>query len=230
LVQPLLHHWHDQCYAVRHMRNIAYLSLLFLAACGVDQPGTQPTLSFASVRDRLSHEPTRLFIPGTGSTGSLVAKRYTHDGWVEGTSTLAITGGELTAKATGDQVSAASFELELAPIDLPDAVFGKPAQLTDVRVTLASSVTAPATWSDADDATATLPVMLDLAWSIAIDQGVTQLGTQHLPVIPLDLTLTGGGDHVDATLSLHGDGTLWTWADLLQLADLKLEIEASTVE
>jgi hypothetical protein len=213
------------------MRNLAYLSLLFLAACGVDEPGTPPTpTSFDSVRDRLSHEPTRLFIPGTGSTGSLVAKRYTHDGWVEGTSTLAITAGALTMRAGGDQVTATAFELELAPIDLPDAVFGKPAQLTDVRVALATSVTAPATWSGDDDATATLPVKLDLEWSIAIDQGVTQLGTQHLPAIPLDLTLTGGGDHVDATLAIRGDGTLWTWADLLQLADLRLEIAAATVE
>lgn len=109
-------------------------------------------------------------------------------------------------------------------------MFGKPAQLTDARVTLASSVTAPASWSDADNVVATLPVKLDLGWSITIAGATTELGTQHLPVIPLDLTLSGGGDHVDATLALHGDGTLWTWADLIELADLSLSIEAATVE
>lgn len=210
------------------MRTLALIPM-FLAACGLDDPQTQPT-SFASVRDRLSTEPTRLFIPGTDSTGSLVAKRYTHDGWIEGTSTLAIATGALTTKATGDQLSATAFDIELAPIDLPDAVFGKPAQLTDVRVTLASSVTAPASWTDADDVTATLPVKLDLGWSTTIAGATTELGTQQLPVIPLDLMLTGGGDHVDATLSLHGAGTLWTWADLIELADLSLSIEGGTVE
>ena len=203
---------------------------MFLTACagnGTDAPSGP---AFATVHDRLTAEPTQLFISGEGSSGSLDAKRYTSDGWVDGTSAIAISTGELTVKLSGDQLSAQMFDLSFDPIDLPDSLFGMPAQLTDVRVTLASSASASATWTDSDDATATIPLKLDLGWSIAVNGGVSQLGAQHLPVIPLDVTLTGAGDHVDATLGLRGDGTLWSWAGLIELSQLELSLAAATVD
>ena len=211
------------------MRALALTSILLAACAGTstDAP-TGPT--FASVHDRLAAEATRLFISGEGSSGSLDAKRYTSAGWVDGTSAISISSGELSVKLTGDQLSVQTFDLSLDPIDLPDSLFGQPAQLTDVRVTLASSAGATATWTDSDDATATIPLKLDLGWSISINGGVTQLGTQHLPVIPLDVMLTGAGDHVDATLDLHGDGTLWSWAGLIELSKLDLSFAGATVD
>jgi hypothetical protein len=211
------------------MRALALTSIVF-AACagdGTDAP-TGPT--FASVHDRLAAEATRLFISGQGSSGSLDAKRYTSDGWVDGTSAIAISSGELIVKLTGDQLSAQMFDLSFDPIDLPDSLFGMPAQLTDVRVTLASSASATATWTDSDDATTTIPLKLDLGWSISINGGVSQLGTQHLPVIPLDVMLSGAGDHVDTTLDLRGDGTLWSWAGLIELSQLELSLAGATVD
>jgi hypothetical protein len=204
---------------------------LFSAACNPapDSPA-DPGPSFASVHDRLAQMPTRLFIPGEGSTGSLVAAHYTSDGWVSGTSALTIDNGELVAKLAGDQLIAQSFDVSFAPIDLPESVFGKPAQLIDVRVTLASSATAAASWTDSDDATASLPLQLGLSWSIAVDNAVTPLGTQHLPVIPLDLTLAGGGDHVDGAFSIHAMGDLWSWAGLLELSELDLDLSGATVD
>jgi len=211
------------------MRALALTSILLAACAGTstDAP-TGPT--FASVHDRLATEATRLFISGEGSSGSLDAKRYTSAGWVDGTSAISISSGELSMKLTGDQLSAQMFDLSLDPIDLPDSLFGQPARLTDVRVTLASSASATATWTDNDDATATIPMKLDLGWSISINGGVTQLGAQHLPVIPLDVMLTGAGDHVDATLDLHGDGTLWSWAGLIELSKLDLSFAGATVD
>ena len=203
---------------------------MFFAACtgnGTDAP-TGPT--FASVHDRLATEATRIFISGEGSSGSLDAKRYTPDGWVDGTSAITISSGELIVKLTEDQLSAQMFDLSFDPIDLPDSLFGKPAQLTDVRVTLASSASATATWTDSDDATTTIPLKLDLGWSISINGGVSQLGAQHLPVIPLDVMLTGAGDHVDAMLGLRGDGTLWSWAGLIELSQLELSLAGATVD
>jgi len=50
-------------------------------------------------------------------------------------------------------------------------------------VTAASKPLAQTTWTDDDDATATAMIDLDLAWSIAVNGGVTPLGTQHLPPI-----------------------------------------------
>ena len=204
--------------------------MILVSACAGGTTELPPGPEFTSVQDRLSTQSTRLFISGAGSTGSLDAKRYTAGGWVDGTSAVTITSGELVVKSTDDQLTAQKFDVALAPIDLPDSVFGKPAQLTDVRVMLASATSATATWTDTDDATATIPLKLDLAWSIAINGGSTQLGAQHLPVIPLDVVLTGAGDHVAASLDLHADGTLWSWAGLIELTQLDLSLAGATVD
>jgi hypothetical protein len=211
------------------MRALALISIL-VGGCAGDPTDTPAGPTFASVHDRLAAEPTRLFISGDGSSGSLDAKRYTSVGWVDGTSAIAISSGELIVKLTGDQLSAQMFDLSFDPIELPDSLFGMPAQLTDVRVTLASSASATAAWTDSDDATSTIPLKLDLGWSISINGGVSQLGAQHLPVIPLDVMLTGAGDHVDATLDLRGDGTLWSWAGLIELSQLELSLAGATVD
>ena len=211
------------------MRTFALLALFF-AACTAPDSQTPTGPSFSSVHERLVHEPTRLFIPGEGSTGSLVASHYTSSGWVSGTANLTIDNGELVAKLSADQLVADKFDVGFAPIDLPDSLFGKPAQLVDVRVTLTSSASGAASWTDADDATATLPLQLDLSWSIGIDNKVTPLGTQHLPVIPLQLTLTGGGDHVDGAFTVHAMGDLWSWAGLLQLSEIDLQLSGATVD
>jgi hypothetical protein len=204
--------------------------MLLFAACAGNGTDAPPSPTFTSVHDRLAAEATRLFISGQGSSGSLDAKRYTSDGWVDGTSAIAISSGELIVKLTGDQLSAQMFDLSFDPIDLPDSLFGMPAQLTDVRVTLASSASATATWTDGDDATTTIPLKLDLGWSISINGGVSELGAQHLPVIPLDVMLSGAGDHVDTTLDLRGDGTLWSWAGLIELSQLELSLAGATVD
>jgi len=210
------------------MRALALTSILF-AACAAT-PTATPSPDFTSVKARLEQQPTRLFIGGAGSSGSLVAQRYTSDGWVSGTATIAISSGELVASITGDQLKANTFDVALDPIDVPESVFGKPAQLRDVKITLAEATSASATWTDDNNATATLPLKLDLTWSIAINNGVSQLGTQHLPLIPLDLALTGAGDHVDATLGLHGAGDLWSWAGLVELSQLDLSLVGATVD
>jgi hypothetical protein len=59
---------------------------------------------------------------------------------------------------------------------------------------------------------------------------VTPLGTQHLPVIPLELTLAGGGDHVDGAFVIHAMGDLWSWAGLLELSEIDLDLTGATVD
>src|SRR3569832_983703 len=109
LVQPLVLEWHDQRYAPRHMRTFALLALFF-AACTAPDSSTPTGPSFSSVHERLVHEPTRLFIPGEGSTGSLVASHYTSSGWVSGTANLTIDNGELVAKLSAAQQDADQIE------------------------------------------------------------------------------------------------------------------------
>jgi hypothetical protein len=186
---------------------------------------------YDSVRDRLSDGPTRLPVGAAGSTGTITARRWTSSGWVEGTTTVTIADGELSAKADANgKLTVDTLEVGFAPIAIPDEVFKKPATLDNVRVTLTTPVTADAAWTSDDDATATLLVDLDFDWSISINGGKTPLATQHLPPVAVDLALTGGGDHVDAAITMRATGELWNWAGLLEMTSIELSLSAATLD
>jgi hypothetical protein len=210
------------------MRLLLALTL-FAAAC--TSSGSPPGTSYDSVRDRLSDGPTRLFVGADGSSGSITARRWTNEGWVEGVTPVTIEAGEVSAKVDArGQLTVDKLVVELAPIDVPEDVFKKPAQLDDVKVSLRTPTSGTATWTSDDDATATLTMMLDFDWAIVVNGGKTPLGTQHLPPIMIDVALTGAGDHVDASLALHAAGELWNWAGLLEMTSLDLSLAAATVD
>lgn len=210
------------------MRSLLALTL-FVAACTSSSPGGEPT--YDSVRDRLADGPTQLVVEAAGSTGSITARRWTPSGWVEGNTAVAIESGELSAKIDGrGELSLDKLVVALAPIDIPDEVFKKPAQLSDVRVSLTETAAGEVRWTSDDDATATLVLDLDFDWAITIGGAKTPLGTQHLPPVTVDLSLTGAGDHVSASIALAAEGELWNWAGLIQMTALELSLEAETVE
>jgi hypothetical protein len=209
------------------MRPLLGLFLVIPACAGSASPEAS---NANSVRERLA-QPTKLLVSPAQSSGSITARRYTHDGWQEGSTPVAIANGELDASAgaTGD-VAIGTFSIGAQPIDIPASVFGQPAQLTDVRLALAGTPAMTTTWTDDDDATATATIDLDLSWTIVIGTAATPLGTQHLQGIPVAITFTGGGAEVDAAIAAHADGTLWSWADLVQLTQLQLSLSATTVQ
>lgn len=209
------------------MRTFLALTL-FATACTSDPSGGP---AYDSVRDRLSDGPARLFVGAEGSTGSLTARRWTPTGWVEGDATVTIESGELSA--TVDDRGTLKLDklvVALAPIEIPEQVFKKPAQLTDVTLTLTTAVEAETQWTSDDEATATLALDLDFDWAIKIDGAKTPLGTQHLPPVTIDVALAGGGDHIDASIALVAEGELWNWADLLQMTSLELSLAAETLD
>ncbi|HUS27817.1 MAG TPA: hypothetical protein VMZ53_04895 [Kofleriaceae bacterium] len=213
------------------MRSALAFLLFASAAAACTSAAPTDTDSFDSVRDRLATKPTRLYIGSAGSSGTITAKRWTADGWVEGQTPVDISSGEL--RASVDHTGALkldAFEVGVAPIDIPEEVFKKPAQLKDVRVKLTNSVAGQTTWTSDDDATVALTLELDLDWSIAVNGAQTPLGTQHLPPVPVDVTLTGAGDHVDASIGLHASGELWDWAGLLKVTGLELALSAETTD
>ena len=208
---------------------------LILASCTRTASPAEP--SFDSVRDRLEHG-ARLYVAAADSSGTITARRLAERGWIAGETALAIASGELVARADNGgaiadgrgAIALDRFAIALAPIEIPDDVFGKPAQLQDVAVELAAPASSDAQWQGNDSATAMLSLVLDVRWAIAIDGGVTPLGTLHLPAIPLTLALSGDGTTVDASLGLAADGELWSWAGLIQLAGLELSLVARTVD
>jgi|HubBroStandDraft_6_1064221.scaffolds.fasta_scaffold170424_1 hypothetical protein len=204
-----------------------------LAACSA-QPRSTDAPSYDSVRERLAAEPTQLFISATANAGTLDAAHNTGSGWQSGSAALSISSGAIVASLDVEQQNAelviATLDLSFEPIDVPESVFGTPAQLTGVRLQLPTATAAAGmTWTDDDDATATLPLELSLSWSLEVNGGVLPLGAQTLPAIPLDVTFGGDGDSVTSTIALHGDGELWSWADLLELTALDVSADAATI-
>src|SRR5262245_52679639 len=113
------------------MRSLPVL-ILFASACTASSPNDGP--SYDSVRDRMSDD-ARFYIGNEGSTGTVTAKRRTDSGWVEGVSDLVIVSGELRAKTDSHgKLALERFEVAVGPIDIPEEVFKKPAQLQDVKV------------------------------------------------------------------------------------------------
>lgn len=213
---------------VMMMSRLLALSLLASACTTASPSGGE---SYDSVRDRMASGPTRLFVGRAESTGMVTARRWTPGGWIEGDSSLVIESGELAASVDSNgKLSLATFDVGVAPIDIPEEVFKKPAQLSDVRVKLTAAATGAASWSNEDAATATLSLALDLEWAIAINGGKTPLAAQHLPPVDVDFTLGGDGNTVDATIGLAASGELWDWAGLLEITHLELQLSAETVD
>lgn len=205
--------------------RIAFAFGLLASACV--SPSSSDTASFDSVRDRLETKPTRLFVGGEGSSGQISARRWTNAGWVAGDTVVTIDSGELKASVDASgRLTLSTFEVGIMPIDLLEEVFKKPAQLTDVKLKLTSAATADATWTTDDAATATLMLDLDFAWTIKVDGNKTPLGSQHLPPVPVELTLSGDGDVIDASIGVHAAGELWDWAGLLQMTALEMLLSA----
>jgi hypothetical protein len=176
-------------------------------------------------------ELTRFYAGAGDGGGAVTASHYTHDGWVAGTSPITLENAELVARVDGaGRLIVETFDAAVSPIEIPQSVFGKPAQLKNVRLTMTGHPITPATWIGDDEATATLTLALDLEWAIAVDGAGAPLGTQHLPPFPIDVHLTGAGDHVDAELSLDATGDLWSWAGLVKLSGLELSLTAGSLD
>jgi hypothetical protein len=204
------------------------LAFVLLASACASRSGTDLE-TYDSVRDRLETKPVRLYVGSEGSEGLISARRWTSDGWVAGDTMIKISSGELeTSVDEAGRLKLSTFEVGVDSIDIPEEVFKKPAQLTDVRLELRTAATADTTWTSDDAATATLTADLDFSWTIKIDGNKTPLGTQHLPPVPVDVTLSGDGDVVDASIGLHAAGELWDWAGLLQMTKLELALSAES--
>jgi hypothetical protein len=208
------------------MRGFLALTL-FATACTSNSPAGGP--SYDSVRERLGDGPTRMFIGTDGSSGTVTARRWTQGGWIEGVTPVTIESGELSAKADArGALTVDKFEVNLAPIAIPEEVFKKPASLHDVRVMLTKPATAQAEWTSDDDVTMQITLDLDFDWAILVNGSKTPLATQHLPPITIDVMVTGGGDHVDASVGLHAQGELWNWAGLLEMTSMDLALAGAT--
>jgi hypothetical protein len=211
----------------RVMRRLALTSVLLAtatAACTTSVPAGPPPAS--TVRDLLATEGASLAIT-SDSAGSLIA-RFWEDGWEDQPVDLGIGGGALVVSLDHvGRLIVEDLDVALAPLELSDDVFDEPARLVDLRAELAMTTPiAPITWTDPDTGSATMEITLRLWWSIERDGEVTPLGSITLRDLPIDVSIAGSAAAVDATVSLHTEGTLWSFASLIELADLSLALTA----
>ena len=206
-----------------------FLALALFATGCMELPLGGPR--YDSVRERMSEAPASLFIHDEASAGSITAQRRGSDGWIAGTTDITVDHGYVRAALDGNgQLEIDQLEIAIAPISL-DGVFAKPAQLQNVILRLASSTRADATWTSADNATATLPMTFDFDWWIAIDGAAPiPLATQKLPPINVGVELGGNGERVQASVDISASGVLWNWADLVQITSLDLALSAQTAD
>jgi hypothetical protein len=212
--------------ATRRVTMRFALTFVLLASACVS-PSSSDTETFVSVRDHLETKPVRLYVGSEGSDGLISARRWTSGGWIAGDTPLTIVSGELKASADdAGRLTLTTFEVGVDSIDIPEEVFKKPAQLTDVTLKLTASASGDTTWTSDDAATVTVNANLDFSWTIKIDGNKTPLGTQHLPPVPVDVMLSGDGNAVAASIGVHASGELWDWAGLLQMTALELSLSA----
>jgi len=205
------------------MRTLLTYSVL-LAACG-PEPVSDPA---GSVRERLSREPTILEISQPDSAGAITASRKTSEGWVPGLADLRIDGGELVLSTEGDVLALEDFRLEVGPIQIPETVLGYPLELTDIQLSLRDRTKVVGTWPSEDEAHGSASIELLLEWSLVNHGTTSPLGSPDLPPVPVELSVTGSGDHVHAEARVSAPGELWKWANVFRLEDLSLVISGDT--
>lgn len=211
------------------MRSLLFLSLVTssLVAC-TNTPSGPADTDTTSVRDRLTKKDARLWIAPTELAGAITAEKRADGAWSGSTVDLGIENGELILSADQNDITVEGFQLSFAPMQLPQGLFGgQTAELTDVRFDLKSASRAPAQWADNNAASFTASFDLEIHWTLALDGAPAPLGSPRLPPVPVDITVGGDGDHIEATLGLHADGELWNWAGLVKLSELQLSVDAT---
>ncbi len=203
------------------------LLLLVSSACNSDV--ADPTqLPPASVRERLEGL-TRLQVDAAPSGGAITAERYVADGWLGGLVNLQVENGELLVSSDAPgALTVDGMQITIKPLRIPPGVFGgRDAQMTHVRIDLKNELRAPARWISDDEVHLEANLDLKLSWELTLDGSPVSLGSPKLPLVPVEIVLTGNGEHVSAELRAHAPGELWSWAGLVKLSELQLVVGAT---
>ncbi|HEY4056797.1 MAG TPA: hypothetical protein VGM39_09315 [Kofleriaceae bacterium] len=200
--------------------------LLLLSACSTTAaPPTDATAS--SVRERLA-SPTRLMVSAQASSGSIVAGHYVDGAWSTATVPLTIENGAVSAKLDDSGgIAVTELGLGFAPLTLP---LDTSPQLTNIRLDLGAPIDATTTWTNEDNAAATASISLALSWALLVGGTATPLSDETFSAVPIQLVLDGDGATVDGEVTVSAKGTLWSWADLVELDDLSLTLTAATLD
>jgi hypothetical protein len=207
------------------MRTLSFVPVILLGACTgaqLDDPAAN------SVRERLAGE-TSLAV-SADSTGTISAARRSDGMWIPGVTDLRIDAGELVLSADDNgHVRIESLALDIGPIAIPEGLLGYPVELTDIHLGLVEPAKVVVVWEDDNTGHGNGSVDLLLEWSLTNHGTTSPLGSPDLPLVPVELSLTGDGAHVHAELRVTAPGELYKWANLIKLEDLGLVLASDTL-
>ncbi len=198
------------------MRALALIPLL--TACGADLMEPPPASARAYLEAGADVE-----VSPADSAGTIGAAHHTPDGWVSGLTDLTIDAGTIALSTTSDgALEIDDVSLDLGSIAIPETVLGYDVALTDVHVGLKAPVAMVPEWDGDNAAHARAELELAITWSLTNHGTTSPLGSPKLPSLPVELDITGSGAGVNVEMRVTAPGTLWTWANLLELQDLTL--------
>jgi len=86
----------------------------------------------------------------------------------------------------------------------------------------------PTPRDDDEQVTTSGPGALRLDWKVRVDGAVHDLGSQTLSDLGFTVTTTHDGERLRTALQVNAHGVMWTWADVVALGDLDLDMVAYT--
>jgi len=172
-----------------------------------------------------------MLLPADGIVRLTAARKY--DGAQVSTPDLDVEIGHVAMRAD----DSGALVVDQLTFDVGNVTVGKEAvppdgiTLTEIQVRLARPVQIDRTdWSD-DGSFASGEVSMDLLLDWAILGGRDQvfpLATQHINGVPARISVGLGDDGmVTATLDAETGGVFWSWAGIIELSDLHLELQAN---
>ncbi|MBE7449974.1 MAG: hypothetical protein HS111_14070 [Kofleriaceae bacterium] len=194
---------------------------LAVIACGGGDDGEVTT-----TRSVLAHDTTFL-VAGVESSATLHAELRRAGRVQEADVAVAVTSGDLAAHVDGAALVVDGLTVTFGDIALPLEIFPSDLTLTGIGVHLAAPLVLPAYWTDDDEAaTSSGPGRLRLDWSLRIDGQVYPLGEQELGDLGFELAVHRDGPRLRFDLAVLAHGVMWSWADIIALGDLELEVTA----
>ena len=210
---------------------LALSAVVMVVGCtGPDAPAeVADAMPAQSLRERLGAvAPVRLGVVARERAGTIGAARRAHGAWDGGPVQLGLESGSIVLHANREgALELRELALELSPITIPEDLVGQPAEFTQVKVALHEPTLVPTTWTGGDAVQGAVALELDMAWSLAFAGTELPIGAPDLPAVPATLVVTRTSAGVHAVLALREPGEIWSWAGLVQLADLTLEVTAS---
>lgn len=214
--------------------TVLLLLLAFIGFGGCDEPLMPPPMDVddrgqVTTERALQDGVDLIMLPDT----STVSLSIRWDGWkpAEGSTELTLRGGDIALSANEDGiVTVESIRFDIGDIVISSDLLDSDLHLTNVSAQQPESRRCEVSdWSeDRETCNASLQLNLVFDWTLVTSDGhVLPLGTQELSDIPMEISLSTGRYGISATLHAESMGTVWSFANLVELYDLRFDIGAS---